>query len=245
MVFKDLMISMINIYMPEKPVVRNTMARPILSSHHLTRPLSDSFAINNLTFKVLRGEIFGIVGPAKAGKTTIIKLLTGQLVATSGIISILGKPIDLWDASLHEKIGILMDSIHINSKLSIAQVLANITTEQSLDPHSILILLDSIQLEDTSQSVSSLSYSQQLGFAIICAVLQRPTLLFIDIDAFPNDTLALKKLLFVIQKLKITIILTTTSITAAASVCNTYITIAKGSIFEHNSGIQDISSTID
>lgn len=62
--------------------------KAILATKSLTRRFGDLTAVNSLTISVQAGEVFGLLGPNKAGKTTVIKMLTTLLPATSGSASI-------------------------------------------------------------------------------------------------------------------------------------------------------------
>ena len=64
-----------------------------IKTSHLTRRFGDNIAVNDLTFEVEEGEIFGLVGPDGAGKTTTMRLLTGILDPTSGEGWVYGKHI--------------------------------------------------------------------------------------------------------------------------------------------------------
>ena len=75
--------------------------------------------LNNLTFAVQPGEVFGFLGPSGSGKTTTIKLLTRQLKKDSGNISLFRRPIENASDSDYERIGILSDTSALYDRLSI------------------------------------------------------------------------------------------------------------------------------
>ena len=56
----------------------------MIEVYHLSKRFGDRVALNNVSFTVKRGQIFGFLGPSGSGKTTMIKILTGQLIADEG-----------------------------------------------------------------------------------------------------------------------------------------------------------------
>ena len=62
----------------------------VIKVNHLSKRFKDTAALSDVSFEIKKGEIFGYLGPSGAGKTTTIKLLSGQLSADSGEISLFG-----------------------------------------------------------------------------------------------------------------------------------------------------------
>lgn len=89
----------------------------------MARELSKSFGnkqvLDGLTFEVSKGEVFGLLGPSGAGKTTLIKLLTGQLKQEDGYARLLGKDTRKLSALEHRQIGIMMDNFGLYDRLSV------------------------------------------------------------------------------------------------------------------------------
>ena len=74
--------------------------------------------LNGINVKIEKGEIFGLLGPSGAGKTTLIKILTGQLKQTAGKAEILGKDARKLTGEDYKKIGIMMDNFGLYERLS-------------------------------------------------------------------------------------------------------------------------------
>ena len=83
--------------------------------------LGPDFEIQNLSFHVAEGEIFGFLGPSGAGKTTTIKLLTKQLKKDSGSIFLMGDPIEETPRSRYDEIGILSDTSNLYDRMTIEE----------------------------------------------------------------------------------------------------------------------------
>src|SRR5437879_1408177 len=69
-----------------------TGGRPVIQVEHVTKQIADKTLVQDLTFEVRQGEIFGFIGPSGAGKTSTIRLLTGVYEPTEGKIRVMGLP---------------------------------------------------------------------------------------------------------------------------------------------------------
>ena len=79
----------------------------ILKATQLTKTFGNVKALDHCDLEIRKGEIFGYLGPSGAGKTTTIKLLTGQLHSDSGQITVLGE--DPFSPDIRQRIGIMSD----------------------------------------------------------------------------------------------------------------------------------------
>ena len=89
----------------------------------LAENISHSFAgqqiLDKVTLHVESGEIFGLLGPSGAGKTTLIKILTGQLAQNDGHAELLGKDTRKLSALEHRQTGTMMDNLGLYERLSV------------------------------------------------------------------------------------------------------------------------------
>ena len=76
-------------------------------------------AVDNVSFTLEKGKTLGLVGETGAGKTTTIKILTGQLRPTSGEAEVLGIPCDRIDETIYEQIGIVTDVSGVYERMSV------------------------------------------------------------------------------------------------------------------------------
>src|SRR5665647_1818181 len=91
----------------------------IISMKNVRKDFKETKALKNVTFNVKEGEVFGFLGPSGAGKTTTIKLLTSQLIPTSGEVKVFGKDVYANKKDIFKNIGVLSDTSGIYDRLSV------------------------------------------------------------------------------------------------------------------------------
>jgi len=99
----------------------------------LTMAFGDFIAVDNVSFRIGRGEIFGFLGSNGCGKTTTMKMLTGLLPPTAGTARLFGKPVDARDLAIRRRVGYMSQSFSLYNEL---------TVRQNLDLHARLFGLD-------------------------------------------------------------------------------------------------------
>lgn len=95
------------------------MSTEYLSFHHLSKTFQKAPVLKDISATLERGHILGFLGPSGAGKTTTIKILTGQLRPSSGEAYVLGKRCQDIDESIYEQIGIVTDESGVYERLSV------------------------------------------------------------------------------------------------------------------------------
>ena len=91
----------------------------IISFNQVNKKFKNTVALDNVSFEVSEGEIFGFLGPSGAGKTTTINILTSQLDADSGEVEILGKNSQNLTYNDFVKIGIMSDNVGFYDRLTL------------------------------------------------------------------------------------------------------------------------------
>ena len=86
------------------------MNEAYISIEHLSKKFDKDFVLKDVNAVLHKGEILGFLGPSGAGKTTTIKILTGQLLPTSGTAEVLGIDCRKSDERIYEQSGIVIDS---------------------------------------------------------------------------------------------------------------------------------------
>lgn len=155
---------------------------PIISLRNVTKRIGRTTIIDNLTFDVPQGEIFGFLGPNGAGKTTTIRMIVGLMSITKGQILIKGKNIKTEFEQAISHVGAIVESPEMYKYLSgyhnlvhYARMVPGVTKER-IDEVVSLVKLDN-RIHDKVKKYS-LGMRQRLGVAQ--ALLHRPSLLILD-----------------------------------------------------------------
>ncbi len=104
---------------PTVPRLESDGGPPAIVADGLTMRFGDFTAVDRVSFRIERGEIFGFLGSNGCGKTTTMKMLTGLLPATEGHAELLGKPVDARDISTRTRIGYVSQSFSLYEELSV------------------------------------------------------------------------------------------------------------------------------
>lgn len=207
-----------------------------ITAEGLSVTLGGSRVIDRLSLAVPTGSIFGLLGPSGAGKTTLIKLLTGQLRQDEGSAALLGTDTRQLTAREHRQTGAMLDHYGLYERLSVYDNLA-FYAELCRVPHGIIPdLLKSIGLyEARKRAVSRLSKGMKNRLSLARALMNRPKLLFLDEPTSGLDPAATKAIHAILLKQKkqgATIFLTTHNMFEAESLCDEAALLSKGRIIE-------------
>ncbi|MFI5213382.1 MAG: ATP-binding cassette domain-containing protein [Gemmatimonadales bacterium] len=166
-----------------------------VSVQHLTRAFGDFTAVDDVSFDVAKGEIFGFLGPNGAGKTTTMKMLTGLLAPTSGTGTVTGHDIRTDSEWIKRRIGYMSQLFSLYNDLTVEENIAffaglyEVTGERLAARRAWL--LEMAGLEDQQKRLTAelpLGYKQRL--ALGCAVLHEPPVLFLDEPTSGVDQMA-------------------------------------------------------
>jgi len=153
----------------------------VVDATGLTKRYGNLVAVNNIDLKIAQGELFGLIGPDGAGKTSIFHMLGGILDPDGGAISVLGMPPR--DARL--QIGYLTQQFSLYLDLSIEQNLQYASGLRSVPPEEFEERKEHyLQLMDlkrfSSRLAGNLSGGMKQKLALCCALIGRPRLLLLD-----------------------------------------------------------------
>lgn len=154
----------------------------MLNVSHVTKYYDTHKAVDDLSFTVNDGEIFGLLGVNGAGKTTTFRMIIGLLKPTSGEITLDGKPIDY---SVTDKIGFLTEERSLLTKLTVKEQIIYYGVLKCLDEKTILERLDEwlkkFHIEEyKDRKIKELSKGNQQKIQFISAVISEPKLLILD-----------------------------------------------------------------
>ncbi|HCG41173.1 MAG: multidrug ABC transporter ATP-binding protein [Pseudomonas sp. K35] len=156
-----------------------------IEAHGLTMRFDDFVAVDQVNFRISRGEIFGFLGSNGCGKTTTMKMLTGLLPASEGEALLFGKPVDPHDMQTRQRVGYMSQAFSLYSELTVLQNLElharlfHLPVERRAT--RIQEMLTRFDLTGDAESLPSslpLGVRQRLSLAV--AVIHNPEILILD-----------------------------------------------------------------
>ncbi len=198
--------------------------------------LIKKIAVDNLSFSIERGEIFGLLGKNGAGKTTTIRMLTLQTRPTAGEIFFDGKSVDERQLEIKKLIGVVPQHINFDQDLTVGENMILHARLHHLDraerQRRIDELLHYVELSDViNDGVKQLSGGMKRRLLIIRAMIHRPQILFLDEPTVALDPQVRRRIWELIRRLKsegVTIVLTTHYIEEAEALCDRTAFLSKG-----------------
>jgi ABC-2 type transport system ATP-binding protein len=148
---------------------------------NLSRDYNGLRAVDNISFSVEAGEIFGFLGPNGAGKTTTIKMLTGQLRPTSGSARVAGCDVVEERQQLKPKIGVVFEYQNIYERLSARDNLTFAARLYGVKRERVDQILAQVGLADRARDkVKNYSNGMKQRLLVARALLHEPEILFLD-----------------------------------------------------------------
>ena len=197
-------------------------------------------AVAGVTLSVRRGEVFGLLGPNGAGKTTIIRMLTMQTQATSGVIRIDGQDIRRDPRAVKEMIGVVPQHVNFDQELTVwdnMELHARLHHMGGAERTArIEELLSEMELSEVrNDNVRRLSGGMKRRLLIARALIHRPQVLFLDeptVALDPQIRRHIWDLVRAVAKSGVTVLLTTHYIEEAEALCDRVSIINKGSLID-------------
>ncbi len=177
---------------PPRPAEHAELA---LEAEGLTRRFGDFTAVDQVSFRIERGEIFGFLGSNGCGKTTTMKMLTGLLPADAGEARLFGRPVDPHDLRTRLRIGYMSQAFSLYRELSVAQNLELHARLLQLPPARvaprIAELVERFGLDSVfGMQADALPLGLKQRLSLACAVIHAPEVLILDEPTSGVDPIA-------------------------------------------------------
>ena len=192
--------------------------------------------INDVSIAIEAGELIGFLGPSGAGKTTTIKLLTGQLRQDSGTATILGRDTTTLNHESYRQIGIVSDNSGLYENINAYDNLLVFARILGTDTAKIPVLLERVGLkDDAKKQVKKFSRGMKQRLVLARAMLHNPKILFLDEPTSgldPSTTVEIHKLMMEMKEGGTTFFLTTHDMTEASKLCDRIVLFNEGVIID-------------
>lgn len=204
---------------------------------NLTKKYGSHVAVDNLSFRVERGMIYGFLGPNGAGKSTTMNMMTGYIAATSGTVKINGYDILKNPEQAKKSIGYLPELPPVYPDMTVYEYLRFVAELKKVKKNERQVQIEDVmkqtQIEDVKgRLIKNLSkgYKQRVGLAQ--AIIGYPEVIILDeptVGLDPKQIIEIRELIRELAK-KHTIILSSHILSEVSAVCNHIMIISKGKL---------------
>ncbi len=206
-----------------------------INVEHINKSFNDTIALNDINFSVEKGELFGLIGPDGAGKTTLFRLFTTLLLPDSGSITLDGMDVVNSYRQIRKEVGYMPGRFSLYQDLTVEENLQFFATifGSSIEENYDLIKPIYSQIEAfKKRKAGALSGGMKQKLALSCALIHKPKFLFLDEPTTGVDSVSRKEFWEMLADLKekgITILVSTPYMDEA-SLCDRVALIQKGKI---------------
>lgn len=214
------------------------MKEAIITVQNLVKKYNDFTAVNDISFEVFKGEIFGLLGPNGAGKTTTLEIIETLREKTSGSVIVDGIDLDKNPHQIKKIIGVQLQAAGYYPMLSLVQIIELFggLYNKDVDP---MALLDMVNLREKSKSkFKELSGGQKQRFSIATTLINEPKIIFLDEPTTGLDPQARRNLWDLIRQVRdrgTTVVLTTHYMDEAEELCERVAIVDSGKIISIDS----------
>lgn len=202
----------------------------------INKSFSAKPVLKNVSLTIKQGEIFGLLGPSGAGKTTLIKIILGQSQPDQGITQVLGKDSRKLSREDYTHFGMVLDQSGLYERLRVYDNLKLYASFYQLKEQDIDEALRQVELlADKKKVVAQLSKGMKQRLILARAIMHHPDILILDEPTSgldPATTLKIHELLLELRAQGTTLFLTTHNMEEASSLCDRVALLHEGTILE-------------
>ena len=203
------------------------------------KSFSGKAVLAGIDFEISNGEIFGLLGPSGAGKTTLIKILTGQISYDKGSVVVFDKDVSTLSGEDKKRIGIMMDQFGVYERLSCIDNLKVFADIYGVPHGKIKSTLERVGLGDEgAKPASMLSKGMRARLSLARVFVHSPKLIFLDEPTSGLDPQTMRQIHKIILEKKkegCTVFLTTHNMEEAYRLCDKVALLNEGVIVENGS----------
>jgi ABC-2 type transport system ATP-binding protein len=165
---------------PGTPATTDPVIETAIRGVGLVKTFGSVRAVDDVTFELAPGRIYGLLGPNGSGKTTLIRLLTGMTVASAGRAEVLG--VTMPSRANLARIGYMTQSDGVYPALTVAENARFFAAAYGVDgERAVETVLEVVDLADRQRTiVANLSGGQRRRLSLACALIHEPPVLFLD-----------------------------------------------------------------
>ncbi|WP_291865267.1 ABC transporter ATP-binding protein [Maribacter sp.] len=208
-----------------------------ISVQHISKSYKNVKALQNISFEVKEGELFGLIGPDGAGKTTLFRILTTLLIANEGTATVAGFNVVLDYKNIRNSVGYMPGKFSLYQDLTVEENLNFFATifGTTIAENYDLIKEIYVQIEPfKDRRAGKLSGGMKQKLALCCALIHKPKVLFLDEPTTGVDPVSRKEFWEMLKRLqqKDITILVSTPYMDEAELCDRIALIQNGEILE-------------
>jgi len=183
------------VVLPPRPHIEGP---PAIEAEGLTQRFGKFTAVDHVSFRIERGEIFGFLGSNGCGKTTTMKMLTGLLPPTEGEARLLGRHLEASDMATRQRVGFMTQAFSLYGELTVRQNLELHAHLFKLPPEKLQVRIEELLQKfdfagDADSRPDSLPLGKKQRLQLAVAVLHKPEVLILDeptsgVDPVARDT---------------------------------------------------------